>query len=451
MTAKKRKSVVSTQASSINDPMELEYRLERKLKRQWDFSVACMATRFFLDGLEYAIVIPTLYGFLLKMGAEVKMLGVIGASYALGGFTAAPIFGNISDKIGNGKIIILFGCLLSILGNLIYFVAQNQWYLVIGRFFCGLSSGVEPVILGEIGKCEAVKEEKRSGLFSMLFTIRQTGILFGPVFVIAFSLINLNIFGFTIDIYNFGGFFCACLFGLCLMMFLTFYNVNTVDEADDSLHSVNEAARLEGIKEDEENDMVPLKDSERIRSNTIGDTDFKEKITEKFMGNILDGTKLLHGKVQEKLGSQITLIDPMNASAIQGHKRPKEFHASQISLKTGGWHDLLCEPVLIGLFGTYAIYVQQATVETIVAPTTDRLLGFKPEDNAFLLIAVGMELVIGFLSVGPMTKLVGEQGVLRIGSTIMSFMCLIIMTYSPCLGVNLWLNLILIKRKSSII
>merc|ERR1711879_641340 len=37
-----------------------------------------------------------------------------------------------------------------------------------------------------------------------------------------------------------------------------------------------------------------------------------------------------------------------------------------------------------------------------------------------------------------MTRLIGEQGVLRTGSTIMSFLCLLIMTYTPYSAKMLW-------------
>jgi MFS family permease len=60
-----------------------------------------MMLRFLLDGMEYAIVLPTLYGFLGKMNANIDYIGIIVAAYAFGGFISGPIFDKFLTDSGS--------------------------------------------------------------------------------------------------------------------------------------------------------------------------------------------------------------------------------------------------------------------------------------------------------------------------------------------------------------
>merc|ERR1712048_1274500 len=104
----------------------------------------------------------------------------------------------------------------------------------------------------------------------------------------------------------------------------------------------------------------------------------------------------------------------------------------------GQFSELLCEPVLIGLFGTYAIYVQQSTVETVMTPTTDMLLGWKERENAYMLLAVGLECVIGFLSIGPVSRRIKDRGVLLLGTGMISLITFAICLYAPYAAEEIW-------------
>ena len=226
----KNPSSDNQQSLKNENPMAAQLKQEKTAKLKWKLAIFCMMLRFLLDGMEYAIVLPTLYGFLGKLKANIDYIGIIVAAYALGGFISGPIFGKISDHWGIGKLVICFGCILSIAGNLIYFFATSKHHLSLARFFCGLSSGVEPVILGEIGKNEQVKPEKRASLFSQLFTIRQAGILLGPAVVIALADVSINIGNFEIDKSNIGGIFCAICFGICLVCFVFFFDISNTEK-----------------------------------------------------------------------------------------------------------------------------------------------------------------------------------------------------------------------------
>jgi len=150
--------------------------------------------------------------------------------------------------------------------------------------------------------------------------------------------------------------------------------------------------------------------------------------------NIVEETRLVAQKSLKRFGSQMTLV-------TQGSHITADFMkyaAAAKSFKAGGMRDLLCEPVLIGLFGTYAIYIQQSTVETIMAPTTDMLLDWKEEENAYLLLGVGIEAVLGFLSISLLSKKLNDRGILFMGTTAISLITFGICCYSPYAEPDLW-------------
>ena len=91
-----------------------------------------------------------------------------------------------------------------------------------------------------------------------------------------------------------------------------------------------------------------------------------------------------------RFGSGLTMMGKAYAPSHITADFLKWEKSEQASFKPSSFRDLLCEPVLIGLFGTYSIYIQQSTVETIMTPTTDMLLGWKESENAYLQ-GVGLE------------------------------------------------------------
>jgi len=513
---------------------------ENIAKRKWKTAVFCMMLRFLLDGMEYAIVLPTLYGFLGKMNANIDYIGIIVAAYALGGFISGPIFGQVSDRFGIGKLVICFGCCLSVVGNLIYFFATTKHHLSIARFFCGLSSGVEPVILGEIGKNEKVKPEKRASLFSMLFTIRQAGILLGPAVVIVLADVSIPIgSSFVIDKSNIGGIFSAICFTICLVCFILFFDLSASTPPDDDLdvdidaiheREAQEARRMSassisdsGCDSDCEEENMPLsariplpdvliekhiqmaegvvsfgkratdsftEEVKRTHSRTLSSaqlthvesgTNLKGYASENSL-NVINaengqGTPLLHNRrtsiinddlamsrkgtfsnaletsknitqnsknvlqnAVNRLGSQLTLVELGShiGTHITNDYTKYAQKIRQNDHKTGQFSELLCEPVLIGLFGTYAIYVQQSTVETVMTPTTDMILGWKERENAYMLLAVGLECVIGFLSIGPVSRKIGDRGVLLLGTGMISLITFSICLYAPYAAKEVW-------------
>ena len=171
---------------------------------------ACLCSRLLSDGFEYAIILPTLWPYLQSQGCKISYIGWVLGGYAFGGLISAPVVGWLSDKFPkHQKKLLLGGGMLSILGNLIYFVAPSKEFVLLGRFFCGF--GVDPIIMAEIGRVRFVgrtsdlqKEQQQPQLslseeepysikkietqkqkyFSFIYSLKQLGFLLGPICVL---------------------------------------------------------------------------------------------------------------------------------------------------------------------------------------------------------------------------------------------------------------------------
>jgi len=155
-------------------------------KQKWKIGFCCMCYRFLTDGVEYAIVIPTLHDYLREnFNQDVRYTGIVLSCYAMGGLVSAPIMGYLSDKMGSGKNLLIIGCFLSVIGNLLYFSAPMKEFVALGRFIAGI--GIDPIVLAEIGRVDHLSQDQKSTHISIVYTMRQVGVLLGPLCVLIIS------------------------------------------------------------------------------------------------------------------------------------------------------------------------------------------------------------------------------------------------------------------------
>jgi MFS family permease len=92
----------------------------------------------FLDLLGFGIVIPQLGIYGVKFGASGAVIGLLGSAYSLMQFLASPLLGRLSDQVGRRPVLLLsLGG--SIVGYLIFGLANSIWLLFLGRLVQGLA------------------------------------------------------------------------------------------------------------------------------------------------------------------------------------------------------------------------------------------------------------------------------------------------------------------------
>ncbi len=147
----------------------------------------------FIDMLGFGIlipVIPLLFAspmsefYMLPAHIDIKtgylLLGFLIAVYPIGQFFSTPILGQLSDKYGRKKILILsiIGTSLSYFIFAIGIVTKNVPLLFIARFFDGLTGGNISVAQAMIG--DVSTRETRARNFGMIGAAFGLGFIFGP-------------------------------------------------------------------------------------------------------------------------------------------------------------------------------------------------------------------------------------------------------------------------------
>lgn len=154
-----------------------------------------------MGGVEYAVILPTLWLYLENtFHAQQYFLGLILSAFSLTAMLSGPMFGRWSDVTRKPKFPMLIGAVFEIAGNTMYFMGNSKWFLLASRLIAGVGAGGESVILGEISR--VTTEAERTGILSTMIAIRQSGLLIGPGLNVFLRLANFNIGPFKVNKYT---------------------------------------------------------------------------------------------------------------------------------------------------------------------------------------------------------------------------------------------------------
>lgn len=162
----------------------------------------------FIDLLGFGIVIPILPNYIKEIGSTDLMVGVVASSFSFMQFIFAPMWGNLSDRIGRRPVL-----LMSLAGTAVaysFFGLGSIWLLLLSRTLAGIGSANLSVAQAYIADVTA--PEKRARAMGMIGAAFGLGFIFGP-----------PIGGFLKEHYGVAsvGYFTAAL---CIMnLILTFF------------------------------------------------------------------------------------------------------------------------------------------------------------------------------------------------------------------------------------
>lgn len=152
----------------------------------------------FIDGLGISIVLPLFSEMflipetsILPLNATLEtrnyIYGISLASFSLAMFFGSPILGELSDKFGRKKIILLalwgtfIGYILSGIG--VYIKSPN--FFILGRVLDGLTAGSIPIAQAAIN--DITPPEKRAGNLGLVLFAITSGYMIGPIISSFFS------------------------------------------------------------------------------------------------------------------------------------------------------------------------------------------------------------------------------------------------------------------------
>ena len=171
-------------------------------------------------GMEYSAIMPTMYLYLttlINSSHPMLFYGLIPASFYIANVLSGILLGRISDKTRKVRLILQFGNMLILFGNLVYSLHFSPLFPLLGRIMAGLGAGVRSVIYGEMGRVYRADEIAR--YIAIICIACAIGYGLGPLVNIVFKNVNLDIGGWHLNYTNMPGVYMAIIFGVNQLIF----------------------------------------------------------------------------------------------------------------------------------------------------------------------------------------------------------------------------------------
>ncbi|XP_028856615.1 major facilitator superfamily domain-containing protein 8 isoform X1 [Denticeps clupeoides] len=360
----------------------MDYRRKRKLTF---FTIGLI---FLFSGIEYAVILPTIWKYLQSLGAAPYFLGLGLSAFSLSGLLSGPLFGLWSDRTCATKKIILFANLFEIVGNFLYFVGYSKWLLLCSRLVAGIGTGAGSSIFGLLTRSTA--PEDRSTVFAAVMACRQAGLLVGPAFNLFLRLFDFQLGPFDVNKYTSPGLFmCFMWILLELTVVFMYWDLPPQDESSQR-HVVGVVVEEEEDGDDEEEE--PL-----VRSHDL--SGYYGTVSTEHTGN----PAVANGKLPRLSSSGSPPQSPL-----------KSFAAGREFLK---------EEVVVLLTAQFITLFNQTALETMVTPLTQKYFNFGELENSIMYCVCGVEVIAGFFFVRWLSRRVAERVVLAVGLIISNISC----------------------------
>ncbi|XP_053486070.1 major facilitator superfamily domain-containing protein 8 [Ictalurus furcatus] len=364
----------------------MDYGRKRKL------SFLTIGLLFFLSGIEYAVILPTIWRYLQILNAPPYFLGLGLSAFSFSGLVTGPLFGRWSDRTGATKTIILFSNLFEIVGNFMYFIGYSKWLLLSSRLVAGVGAGAGSSIFGFLTRTTV--PEERARVFAAVMASRQAGLLIGPAFNIFLRLCDFRLGPFIVNKYTAPGLFmCAMWLVLQLAVVLLYWDVPPLDSVPEMYTA------LRRVKEEEERPLVRLQGED----GTPGSGSYTMAMSDQ-----------AETRLSEELGPSEYEATPASDSPHSPDDPFENFNASQ---------EFLREEVVVLLTAQFITLFNQTALETMVTPMTQKYFGFGELGNSVMYGLCGVEVIGGFFLVRWLSRVLEERVLLAAGLLVSCVAC----------------------------
>jgi len=131
----------------------------------------------FIDILGFSILIPLMPFFVKRFGAPDVTVGAVFATYSLCQLISAPIWGNLSDRIGRKMVLIVSQAGATIAWAMLA-LAPSIPFVLVSRALEGFSGGNIGVTQAYVG--DLVEPKRRGEAFAYVGAAFSAGFVFGP-------------------------------------------------------------------------------------------------------------------------------------------------------------------------------------------------------------------------------------------------------------------------------
>ncbi len=128
----------------------------------------------FVDMMGFAMVLPLLPFYALRLKATPEMVGWIIASFSIAQLVASPLWGRVSDRYGR-RPALLIGLMASAIAFLVFGLATSLWVLFLSRIVQGAGGGTTGVAHAYVS--DTVAKEDRARALGWLSAATNAGML----------------------------------------------------------------------------------------------------------------------------------------------------------------------------------------------------------------------------------------------------------------------------------
>ena len=184
-------------------------------------NVNYLASLDFIVSLGFGLIFPLFPVYAKNLGATGLEIGIIFAAFVLTRAAFSPSFGNLSDRIGRKRIILVGGSLYVVFA--LWFTIPETWFgLVIVRGFQGVASAmVWPV--SEALIIDSTPQKERGAAMGKVVMASNLGFVIGPFAGGGLVMLAKGLLAFSeMDSYRFPFYFTALLAGVATLLVLLY-------------------------------------------------------------------------------------------------------------------------------------------------------------------------------------------------------------------------------------
>ncbi|XP_072030196.1 major facilitator superfamily domain-containing protein 8-like [Amphiura filiformis] len=389
----------------ISPTVTMEYKSKKRL------TIIATGLFFFLGGVEYAIIMPSLYLYIQDLGGSPSYLGIVLSAFSFSGLLVAPIFGTIQDKLRRTKILIVIANLFEIIGNFMYFMGFNLWFLLLSRLVAGVGAGVQSTIFAQISR--STHEEDRASAISLALAAKQVGLLLGPGFNLFLVKIHFWIGPFEVNQFTSPGLFMFILWILAELFFIFFYfDLPTLPEL---------------LQQQQQHKL------QQESADSLYDEDIANQKDNGYERSLKLPTEFAHDR-----GTHDSPIPSMNETnenvaniaSTEGLKEEQPW----------SWKDeFLKEEVIVLLWAQFVFFFEKMCMETALTPMAQLLMDFGEIENSIMYCLCGVEVsgiqfrevIFCFILVKILSKRVTDRWLIAAGFLMEMFPLILLLIVYP--------------------
>ena len=220
-------------------------------------SLVVVYMMIFFNGCCFTAVAPSVPFYLQQLNAPSNILGFVVSLYSVGQIFGSPMSGWLSsERHVCSRTILTISSTLGIFSSLLYALIPQYNWLIISRFFTGISAGFEfTTELTFIAHVTTISE--RTTFLASVTACNVLGFILGPALDVIFVNMNVNWLGgiIVIDKYTGPGWLLTSMFVVDLIL------VRTVFESKADVDSTIDSKRVGLLKVDDHQTDDVVKDA----------------------------------------------------------------------------------------------------------------------------------------------------------------------------------------------